>query len=57
MNKEWVEQQFKSKEKVMIPHEKDYIIITANMVKEAIYKMGKNKAPSTDGMLDDIFKK
>ena len=35
--------------------EENFIVIKTNEVIRAMKKMGKNKAPSVDGMMDTIF--
>jgi hypothetical protein len=57
MNMEWIEDQFctiKAKREKVIERP---IIITTQEVIDGMKSIGKNKAPSIDGIMDIVFQK
>jgi len=57
MNRDWIKEQFNeeaSQHEIIID---DPYTVTKKEVIYAMYKIGKNKAPSYDGLLDIIFQK
>ena len=55
MNVEWIQEQFNTDLAEQERKIKNGINITTSEIIHAMNKIGKNKAPSYDGMLDIIF--
>ena len=57
MNRDWIKEQFNED---IAAHEiviDEPYTVTKKEIKYALYKIGKDKAPSYDGLMDIIFQK
>ena len=55
MNEAWITEQFQARKAQAVELGAEVVTISALEIRKAIQSIGKNKAHSTDGIMDIIF--